>query len=1445
MRRLLALALALSLAAAGAAQTPDPAFSKAFSPDEIGPGSASLLTLTIDNSASATPLTGLAFTDALPGPVQLADPAALSTSCVGGSRDGTVPVLTGGPGDTTFSLSGGSVPGGATCTVTVYVTTDVPGTHTNTTSPLSWVRDGSPGTSPAATDVLTVSTDLPGVSKAFSPSTVAIGGRTTLTVTIDNSANGSVVPNLDFTDAFPSGLEVADPANASTTCGTATIPATLTATPGSSTVTLDADGTFAFPAVAAEATCEVVVDLTAVGGGTQTNVVEVLAQFESAGLALAELEVVASTLALQKSFLDDPVAPGGQTRLRFRLRNLAREGAATDVAFSDDLDATLSGLTATGLPQTNVCGAGSTVSTSDGGASIDLTGGTLAPGEQCSFTVLLDVPAGASTGVYENVTSGVTGTIDGSPAAGVEARDDLFVAAVPTFSKEFTDDPVVPGGTVTLEFTIGNSSPTSTATDIAFDDELTTFLPFPLSVDLPPSPDPPCGAGSSLAIVSAGTNRQALRLAGGELAGGESCTFSVGINIPDDLPGGTYTNTTEPITATIDGGAVTGGRASDELTVISAPDFAKSFRNSPVAPGGTALVRFRLALADEAAGPATAVTFSDDLSAVLPGLVATNLPLTACGGTAATTDGGATFTFAGGTLAPGEVCTFDVHASVPAGTAPGTYTNTTSDLEATVEGFAVTTPAAEAELVVVAVSFTKEFVDDPIPPTGTATLRFTVVNDGSVDISAFTFQDDLTAMLAGAVATDTPVSACGGTLTGTSTLSFFGGPVAAGTSCSIDVTVDIPDGTPSGRYRNRTNRPTFTVGGETFSLRRATDFLLVDAGGLPPAFSKAFAPDDIPAGGTSVLTFTIDNGDNVVAATGLDFTDVFPSGLTLASPASASTTCSGGTLTAPDGGTTVSYTGGSVAAGEACTVTVSVTAAALGSYDNVSGDLTSSRGNSGPAEATLTVSDDPIAVTKTDALSGDADGDDRADIGDTIAYTVVITNNDPREAPAITFDDTPDAQTSIVTGSVATDTGTVTSGNGPGDTAVAVDVGVLPSGASATITFEVLADAVDSALVCNQGTATNSEGATPTDDPDTPVSNDATCTDADPNQPPVADAGPDQTAECVGPDGAVVQLDGSGSSDPNGDALTYTWTGPFSEGGGTVTGVSPLVTLPVGVHTITLTVEDPSGATSTDTVEITVEDTTAPVVTVGAAPLELWPPNHEYVTVYLADLGVTVADACDTSASAADVVIAQATSDEPENGAGDGNTLDDIVIAPTCDSVDVRRERQGSGNGRVYELTLAVADGAGNVGTATYDVAVPKSRNRAAVKDAPQYTVAGCAPPPPFADGSDTSDGPVTAAPIFGASTAAVPDELALGAVFPNPLGRSATVAYDVPEAGTVRVAVYDALGREVAVLVDGAVAAGAHRATLDAAALPSGTYLVRMTTPGGFDASRPITVLR
>ncbi|MEM6326837.1 MAG: T9SS type A sorting domain-containing protein [Bacteroidota bacterium] len=101
---------------------------------------------------------------------------------------------------------------------------------------------------------------------------------------------------------------------------------------------------------------------------------------------------------------------------------------------------------------------------------------------------------------------------------------------------------------------------------------------------------------------------------------------------------------------------------------------------------------------------------------------------------------------------------------------------------------------------------------------------------------------------------------------------------------------------------------------------------------------------------------------------------------------------------------------------------------------------------------------------------------------------------------------------------------------------------------------------------------------------------------------------------------------------------------------------------------------------------------------------------------------------------------------------------------------------------------------------------------------------------------------PAQAAAVSGEPT---PDDdvvaLSVG-VYPNPSRDRAVVRLSVPEAGLVRATVHDALGREVAVVMEGQARAGEHRVALPA--LASGVYLVRLVTPTG-TVSAPVTVIR
>jgi M6 family metalloprotease-like protein len=144
--------------------------------------------------------------------------------------------------------------------------------------------------------------------------------------------------------------------------------------------------------------------------------------------------------------------------------------------------------------------------------------------------------------------------------------------------------------------------------------------------------------------------------------------------------------------------------------------------------------------------------------------------------------------------------------------------------------------------------------------------------------------------------------------------------------------------------------------------------------------------------------------------------------------------------------------------------------------------------------------------------------------------------------------------------------------------------------------------------------------------------------------------------------------------------------------------------LPLGQTPVTYTAVDDCSNTASCVSTVDVADTIPPTIHVQLDRDRLWPPNHKMAPIHAA---VTVADGCDP---APHFVLTSITSNEPDNGLGDGDQPGDIQGASTgTPDVDfmLRAERSGTGGGRVYTVVYTVTGCSGDSSTASATVVVP------------------------------------------------------------------------------------------------------------------------------------------
>ncbi len=357
-----------------------PSISKAFGPNPIGTTANSTLTLTLSNNNSVA-LSGLSFTDNYPSGLLNAASPNVTNSC-GGSTTG------GAAGGSSIGLTGGDLPANSSCTVTVRVRATANGSYLNTTGAVS-ASNGGTGNSATATLVVAAN---PTITKSFTPSVIAPGAASTLSLTLTNSFP-TPLTGLAFSDAFPSGLVVASTPTLTNSCA-----GSMTGATASSNSLVFSTGS-----LAGNSTCTITVQVTAASVAEYTNTTGALSSNETGAVSVSNsaLLKVLSPPAISKAFVPGTIPVNGNALMSFVITN-PNATPLTGLAFTDNFPAALK---VSNVPTvSNTCNGSITGATAGSGA-FSFSGGSLAAGASCTISMQV---TSASAGSLTNTTSGVS-----------------------------------------------------------------------------------------------------------------------------------------------------------------------------------------------------------------------------------------------------------------------------------------------------------------------------------------------------------------------------------------------------------------------------------------------------------------------------------------------------------------------------------------------------------------------------------------------------------------------------------------------------------------------------------------------------------------------------------------------------------------------------------------------------------------------------------------------------------------------------------------------------------------------------------------------------------------------------------------------------------------------------------------------------------------------------
>ncbi|MGZ5569752.1 MAG: DUF7933 domain-containing protein, partial [Usitatibacter sp.] len=694
-----------------------PTLTKTIGPSPAIVSTPSTLTFTITNGAGSPQQQPLAFTDTLPAGLVVAS-APVATQC-----NGTVTAVV---ASNTITFAGGNLAAGqASCTISVDVTSAAVGTYTNAPGNMSGLSAGMTNSANASVTFYSI----PVLTKAFAPTSIAVGGTTTLTFTLTVPA-GNPTQTFSFTDTLPAGL-VATGGAAGGTCSGGSV----TAGAGSSTITVT-NRQIVNPAT----TCTITVPVTTSGTptlgacpqanntndatsiGTTTNITNSVA---------SQCVGVYTPATLTKSFNPTTIGAGGTSALRLVLTNPAGNGVAlTGVNVTDPLGtfnlSVAAPVTVTFSPA--ACG---TVQ-SRAAVGVGVFGATTAGHLEIQFAVA-SLAAGASCQVDVNVTSATVGAAANTTATptatgpvaltGTAANATLTVFALATVAKSFAPASIGTNDTSVLTITLTNSN-AAAITGAAFTDNYPANL-----VNTAAASGATTCAGGTVTAVNNGTS---VALSGATIPASGSCTVTVNVT---SAIAGAYLNNTGAVTTT---NAGTAASASSTLNVRLHPTLAKAFAPATVGVNVTSVLT--ITLTNPNAVAITGAAFTDTYPASLVNATPATGATTCAGGVVTAVNGAGSVALSGATIPASGSCTVTVNVT---SAIAGSYANSIAIGALTSANAGANTAAANATLTVLSgLTVAKAFAPASIGTSDTSVLTITLTNPNAVAVTGAAFTDN-------------------------------------------------------------------------------------------------------------------------------------------------------------------------------------------------------------------------------------------------------------------------------------------------------------------------------------------------------------------------------------------------------------------------------------------------------------------------------------------------------------------------------------------------------------------------------------------------------------------------------------------------------------------------------------------------------------------------------